>query len=146
MRCLPLRLGPGVDLRRSLESAEGLGTPSGFVISGLGSLVDARLRLAGAEVETLIPGLSEILSLSGTLTPDGAHLHMAIADAQGHVMGGHVAYGNTVRTTAEVLLVALTDWQLGRAHDPATGYQELTIRPVSAPGSHLEDPGNGSRA
>lgn len=132
MRCLPLRLGPGVDLRRSLESAEGLGTPSGFVISGLGSLVDARLRLAGAEVETLIPGLSEILSLSGTLTPDGAHLHMAIADAQGHVMGGHVAYGNTVRT--------------GRAHDPATGYQELTIRPVSAPGSHLEDPGNGSRA
>lgn len=66
--------------------------------------------------------------MSGTLTRDGAHLHMAVADEQGRVLGGHVCYGNTVRTTAEVLLAGLSEWSLTREHDTGTGYRELVVR------------------
>jgi predicted DNA-binding protein with PD1-like motif len=130
---LPLRLPPGTDLRAALESA---GAGSAFVVCGIGSLSTVRLRLAGAEVETTIDGPVEILSLSRTLTPDGAHLHMSVADAQGRVVGGHVGRGNRVLTTAEVLLLRLPGSQLGRELDPATGYLELVVRPPS-------DHGNG---
>jgi uncharacterized protein len=128
----PLRIHPGSDLRRTLEEAVcsegGEGTGSAFVVAGIGSLANPTLRLAGAESETLLAGAYEILGLSGTLTPDGAHLHMAIADDQGRVVGGHVCYGNEVRTTAEVLLAPLPDWKLSRELDPSTGYKELLVR------------------
>jgi len=123
----PLRLSPGDDLRRALESV-GANGPGGFVVCGIGSLTRARLRLAGAEHETPLEGPFEILSLAGSLSIDGAHLHMAVADASGHVTGGHVCYGNTVRTTAELLLAELGGWELSRAFDAGTGYRELVIR------------------
>jgi predicted DNA-binding protein with PD1-like motif len=129
MSYLPLRLQPGADLRRSLEASVGaLGEPSAFVVSGMGSLSNSRLRFAGADSETSLPGVFEIICLSGTLTGDGAHLHMSIADQHGHVVGGHVCYGNTVRTTAEVLLVHLAEWSLSREHDANTGFNELVVR------------------
>jgi predicted DNA-binding protein with PD1-like motif len=53
---------------------------------------------------------------------------MSVSDASGRVLGGHVGYGNIVRTTAEILLVALADWSLTREHDPATGFNELVVR------------------
>ncbi|MFO1206274.1 MAG: PPC domain-containing DNA-binding protein [Burkholderiales bacterium] len=127
MSLRPLRLSPGDDLRRALESVVAKG-PSGFVVCGIGSLTRARLRLAGAEHETPLEGPFEILSLAGSLSIDGAHLHMAVADASGHVTGGHVCYGNIVRTTAELLLAELGDWELSRVFDERTGYRELVIR------------------
>ena len=44
------------------------------------------------------------------------------------VTGGHVAYGCTVRTTAEVLLALLPDWRFSREPDAATGFDELVVR------------------
>jgi predicted DNA-binding protein with PD1-like motif len=105
-----------------------VGRVSAFVVCGIGSLVDARLRFAAQEEATTIPGPSEIVSLSGSLSADGAHLHMSVATPDGTVIGGHVVYGNTIRTTAEVLLVFLPEWHLTREHDPSTGYQELFVR------------------
>lgn len=130
----PLRLRPGDDLRRALEAAVGAcGFDSAFVVSGIGSLVDARLRFAGDDKETLVTGPLEIVSLSGTLSASGVHLHMAVSDACGRVHGGHVGHGNTVRTTAEVLLAVLPDATLAREFDPDTGFQELVIRPPHPP-------------
>jgi predicted DNA-binding protein with PD1-like motif len=131
MSWLPLRLPPGADLRRALEEA---GVGSAFVVSGMGSLSDVQLRYAGATEATVLPGDFELLSLSGAITPDGAHLHMAVSDAAGRVSGGHLVYGNRVRTTAEILLALTPDWQLSREFDAATGYAELVVRPtVQAP-------------
>lgn len=130
MNYLPIRLSPGADLRRSLEQeARALGG-SAFVVAGIGSLSGVRLRFAAAGQETGIDGSFEILSLSGTLSDDGAHLHMSVADEAGQVVRGHVCFGNIVRTTAEVLLVALPGWHLSRAPDPSTGYRELRIRRI----------------
>ena len=63
---------------------------AGCVISAVGSLSVAEMRFAGAAVATTIRGDLEILSLSGTLSADGAHLHIAIAESSGAVIGGHL--------------------------------------------------------
>jgi predicted DNA-binding protein with PD1-like motif len=129
MESLPLRLSPGADLRASLEDAvSSRSYAAAFVVSGIGSLRDARLRLAGAREPELIRGDLEILTLAGTVASNGSHLHMSVADSGGRVMGGHVAHGCTVRTTAEVLLLLLPDWSLAREPDPATGFAELVVR------------------
>lgn len=134
MNLLPLRLDPGADLRGALEDAAA-SRAGGFVLSGIGSLAGCRLRVAGDPTETVFDGPFEIVSLAGTLTPDGAHLHASVADAQGRVIGGHLTYGNTVRTTAEVLLAFVEGWSMGRTPDPRTGHAELVVRPVVSPGA-----------
>jgi predicted DNA-binding protein with PD1-like motif len=132
----PLRLPPGVDLRGALEQATRDRGVAAFVLCGIGSLGDARLRLAEATRTSVIQGPCEIVSLSGSLTADGAHLHMAVADAQGRVHGGHLVPGNLVRTTAELLLAWLPGWELGREFDAQTGYAELVLR-AAAKGAAL---------
>ncbi len=119
----PLRLNPGDDLRHRLESDR----RAGFVVAGLGSLAYAQLRFAGEPGPTRVEGPLEILTLSGSLTPDGAHLHASVSDASGRVFGGHVCAGCEVRTTAELLIAPLPAGSLSRAFDAATGFAELRI-------------------
>jgi predicted DNA-binding protein with PD1-like motif len=134
MKVVPLRLKSGDDLRRALEAWMGeQQAQAGCVISAVGSLSVAQLRLAGASETTTICGELEIISLSGTLSPDGAHLHIAIADSSGAVIGGHLGLSSLVRTTAELVIGLLPEWRFQRELDPATGYAELRISP-QAPG------------
>jgi predicted DNA-binding protein with PD1-like motif len=129
MKVIPLRLQPGADLRRALEAWMGeQQDQAACVISAVGSLSLAQLRLAGATEATAINGELEILSLSGTLSPDGVHLHLAIADSSGSVIGGHLCAGSLVRTTAELVIGLLPEWQFSRKLDLATGYAELQIK------------------
>lgn len=131
MRVVPLRLSPELDLRLVLEELlRQEGVQAGCVISGIGSLSVARLRLAGQEAITPLSGDLEILSLAGTLSPDGAHLHIAVAENAGTVTGGHLCPGSLVRTTAELVVGLLPEWHFSRKLDPATGYAELQIRPL----------------
>lgn len=128
MDLLPLRLSPGDDLRVRLDAElQTRGLRAGFVVAGVGSLRQANLRLAGAAELTALDGDLEILTLSGSLSLDGPHLHASVADARGHVTGGHVGAGCIVRTTAEVLVAFLDGWTFTRPHDSATGYRELSI-------------------
>jgi predicted DNA-binding protein with PD1-like motif len=130
MKVVPLRLQPGADLRRALEAWMGeQEEQAGCVLSAVGSLSLAQVRLAGATLATAIHGELEILSLSGTLSPDGAHLHIAVAGSSGAVIGGHLCAGSLVRTTAELVIGLLPDWRFCRELDPATGYPELRITP-----------------
>lgn len=137
-----LRLAPGDDLRGALEAAfagfaqrgpgsEGAG--AACVLSAVGSLSQAVLRYAAEPAGSQIALPLELISLSGTLSVDGAHLHISVADAQGTVLGGHVMPGCIVRTTAEVVLGLLPGWHFSRALDAATGYQELVARRAVKP-------------
>jgi len=130
MKTLPLRLSPGDDLRAALDAALGAtDCEAAFVVSGIGSLREARLRYAGRDAPHRVVGDLEILTLAGTLCAGGSHLHASLADADGRVFGSHVAPGCIVRTTAEILLALLDDVRFARAPDAATGYAELAIRP-----------------
>jgi len=126
LKTLVLRLQPGDSLRTAIEAAlRNTGCPAGFVLSGIGSLDRVELRLAGAEKALTIECPVEILTLAGSIASNGSHLHMSIADASGQVLGGHAGPGCRVRTTAEILLALLPDWELRRELDAATGYAEL---------------------
>jgi len=87
VKALPLRINPDEDLRRALEARGG---SAAFVIAGIGSLHAASLRFAGRKDAQVLEGPLEILTLSGSLSADGAHLpfpgigHIR-ADGQGYV-------------------------------------------------------------
>ncbi|MEO8740063.1 MAG: PPC domain-containing DNA-binding protein [Casimicrobiaceae bacterium] len=128
MTPLPVRLHPGDDLRQRIETlVQERNIAAAFVLSGIGSLSRVALRHAGAPHPEVREGDFEIIALAGSLSAEGAHLHMAIADCDGRVTGGHVAAGCRVRTTAEILLAILPGWTFARRRDAATGYPELAI-------------------
>jgi predicted DNA-binding protein with PD1-like motif len=134
MRTLPIRLHPLEDLREALAAVlKEHGVEAAFVLSGIGSLSEARIRYAGVNEATLLRGDLEILTLSGSIAPDGVHLHMTVSDARGAVIGGHVAPGCTIRTTAEILLALLPDVRFSREPDPQSGWDELVVRGLTPP-------------
>ncbi|MCR9159815.1 MAG: PPC domain-containing DNA-binding protein [Nannocystaceae bacterium] len=123
-----LRLQPGDDLRGALESrARSLPISAAGIVSVVGSLTAARIRMAGAESLRSLEGPLEILTLSGTVGAGGAHLHMMVADSEGHCVGGHVARGCIVHTTVELVLLLLPGLRFERRLDSTTGYPELAI-------------------
>lgn len=134
MRTFPVRLHPKQDLCIALESMlseDNIG--AAFVLQGIGSLSAARIRFAGMRDATELRGDLEILTLSGSLSLDGVHLHITVADAQGGVVGGHVAQGCVIRTTAEILLALLPDYYFSREPDAESGWNELVIRTIPRP-------------
>jgi predicted DNA-binding protein with PD1-like motif len=128
MQTYPMRLSPGDDLRGALEDAlREFNLTAAFVLQGIGSLSVAQLRFAGVDELTGLRGDLEILTLAGSISPDGAHLHMSVSDSRGQVLGGHVARGCSVRTTAEILLALLPEYRFSREHDARSGFAELVI-------------------
>ncbi|CAG2155400.1 hypothetical protein LMG31506_05376 [Cupriavidus yeoncheonensis] len=129
MQAYPLRLSPGDDLRVALEDVLcQFKLRAAFVIQGIGSLSVAQLRFAGDEDPTELRDNLEILTLAGSISSDGAHLHMSVANPQGRVFGGHVARGCRVRTTAEILLALLPEYSFSREYDISSGFMELVVR------------------
>ncbi|MEM9079567.1 MAG: PPC domain-containing DNA-binding protein [Verrucomicrobiota bacterium] len=129
METYPLRLRPGQDLKGSLdELCAREGWSAAVVLIGIGSLKVAAIRFAGEEEVNLLEGDLEIVSLSGTLSVDGSHLHVSMSDDEGRVKGGHLKEGSIVRTTAEIVVGILSEWEFRREVDGETGYLELEVR------------------
>ena len=125
-----IRLHPGQDLRREMERfAKQHQLQAGFVGTCVGSLDHTTLRLANQEDATTFPGHMEIVSLVGTLSPDGVHLHLSVADKTGTMFGGHLVEGCRIYTTAEIVIGEVRDLQFRRVIDPQTTYHELTVEP-----------------
>jgi hypothetical protein len=131
VKTFPHRLRPGQDLKRELnELVLRHDWPAACLLTGIGSLTQAAIRFANRDETSILDGPLEIVSLNGTLSRDGAHLHISVSDGDGQVFGGHLMEGSTVYTTAEVVLAVLPDWEFSRSIDPATGYAELSIKPT----------------
>lgn len=124
-----LRLTPGDDLKDAVTKfVRERGLSAGIILTCVGSLAEASLRFAGQDETTTLSGPFEILSLVGTLSPEGAHLHIALADKEGRVVGGHVQVGCLVYTTAELVIGELSGVTFLRTFDTVTGYEELEVR------------------
>lgn len=128
-RTLTLRLRPGQDLRQELlRAVEVEGLEAAAIVTCVGSLRRASLRFANQAEGAAVEGHTlEIVSLVGTLSTHGSHLHLAVSDETGRTVGGHLLDGSEVYTTAEVVLVALDDVRFRREVDPDTTYRELVI-------------------
>lgn len=131
MKTHALRLAPGLDLKRSLDAlAQSKGLQAGCVLTCVGSLAQATLRLADQDHLSTFNGPFEIVALVGTFSVDGSHLHIAISDAEGKMLGGHLVEGCPIYTTAEIVVGELEGLRFTRPLDPRTGYDELLIEPV----------------
>ncbi|WP_259404427.1 PPC domain-containing DNA-binding protein [Hymenobacter sp. HSC-4F20] len=131
LRAYALRLKPGQDLRRELEAfAQAHHLRAAAVLTCVGSLTTTSLRLANQEGGTQYHGHFEIVSLVGTLSVNGSHLHLSVADSTGRTVGGHLLEGSIVYTTAELVLGELPELDFRREPDATYGYQELTVYPA----------------
>jgi predicted DNA-binding protein with PD1-like motif len=95
MEVFVIRLLPGDNLQEKLvEFVKEKRLQNAFVITCVGSLTSAKIRLANADLTRDFSGHFEIVSLVGTIDPDGEHhLHISISDDKGNVFGGHVFSG-----------------------------------------------------
>jgi hypothetical protein len=129
-RYYALRLAPGEDLKAALLAfARAHGLKAACVVSCAGSLRQAAIRFADQPDARVIAGPVEVVSFSGTLAEDGAHLHLAVADREGRTLGGHLMPGCLVYTTAEIVVAELERLRFRREPDPKSGYRELVVGP-----------------
>lgn len=128
-----LRLLPGEDVRGTLKAwAEENGIEAAAVVSAVGSVSRALLRYGGRSEAAATKGDLEVCALSGTVSRHGLHLHLAVADPDGRMTGGHLLEGTMVRTTLEVMIQEIGGVRFVRRPDERTGYEELfpeAIRP-----------------
>lgn len=104
MHPLPLHLGPGSDLRASLEQLAIEAGVSGFVLGVVGDLSQAAFQCPGLEEPTVLQGHLEIITLQGTVAPQGVHLHLSLSDGDCQVWGGHLEHGSLVLRGADLLV------------------------------------------
>ncbi len=134
LKTYALRLRPGDDLRQQLIAfVQAHHIAAGTMLTCVGSLTVAALRLANQEGPTVYRGHFEIVSLVGTLSAGGSHLHLAVSDSTGRTIGRHLLDGCLVYTTAEIVLGELPALEFRRETDPTFGYRELVVRPASGP-------------
>lgn len=128
MQLFALRLRPGQDLGLELSRfVQENGLRAAFVMTCVGSLRQAALRLANRSETTLYEDKFEIVALVGTLDAGGYHLHISLSDGQGRTMGGHLMEGCLIYTTAEIVIGEADHLLFSRSFDPETGYPELEV-------------------
>lgn len=127
MKELAFRLKKGDDLKRSIEDrCKDLNTI--VVLSSVGCVYKAHIRLANATKELVSNKDYEILSLNGTVSNGKAHLHICLSDKLGNCIGGHLMEGCLINTTCEVVLGVLEEYESNREFDENTGYDEISFK------------------
>lgn len=122
-----LRLNPNQDLKLSIENyVEENKIQAGIILTCVGSLKKATIRLAEEEIKNFNEKF-EIISLTGTLSPDGSHLHTSLADKKGKIIGGHLKENCLINTTAEIIIIEILEFSFKRKYDKNTKYNELTF-------------------
>ena len=122
------RLKPGDDLKQGIqEMVKVQGISAGWIMTCVGSLTEYQLRFANQSQGSSGAGYFEIVSLTGTLSINGSHLHISISNEAGNTIGGHLLEGCKVYTTAEIVVAATDKYVFNRVDDPSTGWKELTI-------------------
>jgi len=121
------RLTKSSDLKKEIESYTINNKISGVILCAVGCLSKLSIRLADGESILEKEGMFEIVSITGTLSEDGVHIHISVSDESGNTIGGHLKDGCIVNTTAEIVLNIFDNIKFKREYDENTGYDELVI-------------------
>ena len=133
MQDYTFRLKPGQDIFASIQAfAMEKQVKAGCLLSAVGSLTHLRLRLANRDFYSEYEGYFEIVSLTGTVSIYGSHLHLSVADETGRTIGGHLDSGCMIYTTAEIVLAVFRDVVYRREFSEDSGYEELVVDPLEA--------------
>lgn len=129
MRQLSKRLLPRQDLRKEIENlAKEHSVKAGCVISLVGNLTKVVLRMADGKTVKEWNGSYEIVSVTGTISPEESHIHISVSDQEGNVVGGHLKVGTIVGVTTELVILAFDDVEYSREFEESTGYEMLVVK------------------
>ena len=125
------RLKPGDDLFDSIDLfVHKKKVEAGCILCGVGSLTHVTLRFANREYYSEFDGHFEIVSITGTVSIHGSHVHISVSDGDGKMMGGHLVPGCKIYTTAEIVLAVFDELSYKRELlENDSGYEELVVHP-----------------
>ena len=129
MQPLPLKLAPGSDLRLSLEELAQRDGISGFVLGVVGNLTKASFQCPGQAEPTVLEGDLEVITLNGTFSPEGVHLHLSLSDGACQVWGGHLEPGTIVQKGVDLLIGVLEQRDVSPARQTSTPRIEIAVLP-----------------
>ena len=127
MQPLPLKLAPGSDLRLSLEELAQRDGISGFVLGVVGNLTKASFQCPGQAEPTVLEGDLEVITLNGTFSPEGVHLHLSLSDGACQVWGGHLEPGTIVQKGVDLLIGVLEQREGRPARQTAAASPRIEI-------------------
>lgn len=128
LRGYTFRLRPHDDLKKCIQQfAKSNKLKAGVIASAVGSLEQFNIRFANQPDGTIKKGFFEIVSLSGMFSEASCHLHICVSDTSGQTIGGHVLDENLIYTTAEIMVISLSDLEFKRITDPTYNYKELVV-------------------
>jgi uncharacterized protein len=123
---LAIRIFPDQDLKEEIQHLQDkTDLKAGIIICAVGSLKKAVLRMSNGQIKSF-NGPLEVVSVQGTVSPEGIHVHLAVSDENGHVWGGHLKHGCKVHTTVELSILKYQGI-VKRQVDPKTGFKELIV-------------------
>ena len=126
--CHALRLHRGDDLLESIRAlCREKHIAAGVILSGVGCILQGRIRDAGGVTVHDLTGRHEIVSLMGTVGEGRCHVHISLSREDLSTVGGHLCPGCIVNTTCELVIGELPGLRFGKEPDPETGYSELTV-------------------
>ena len=124
-----IRLKPGTDLQLGIEKAVAdYHIQAGWIATSVGSLTQYNIRFANQPGGNTCDGHFEIVSLTGTVSINGSHLHISVSDSTGKTIGGHLLDSNIVYTTAEIVILSSESLEFKRAKDGSTPWEELQVQ------------------
>lgn len=124
-----IRLKPGEDLKKSIQQfVDSNKIEAGWIATCAGSLTQYQIRFANQPNGSSDTGHFEIVSLSGTVSKSGSHIHIAVSDSTGRTIGGHLMENCKIYTTAEIVIQEATNLVFKREKDGTTEWEELQVR------------------
>lgn len=133
-RLIVIRLEEGEPLLESLENIARKYEVKAAVINAIGALKLLHygiFRPAKKQYEWFErSGFFELVSAIGNISWDGddpvVHVHISVADQDGHLIGGHCGRNSTITITGEIYVLE-TDEKVTRETDPTWGIKVLAI-------------------
>ncbi len=127
----PIRLKPAQDLKTEIENlVNEKQIKAGWISTCAGSLTNYKIRFANHPEGSSDSGHFEIVSLTGTVSANGSHLHISISDSTGKTIGRHLMDGCKIYTPAEIIILNSNDFVFKREQDGTTPWDELQVHPI----------------
>lgn len=126
------RLKPGDDLKAGIQKLViEKQIQAGWIGTCVGSVTHYQVRFANQPNGSSDSGHFEIVSLTGTVSTNGSHLHISLSDSTGKTIGGHLMEGCKIYTTAEIVILSSNEFVFKREKDGTTPWEELQVDDIS---------------
>lgn len=133
VKAYAFRLKPGQDLKQEIQKlVTEKQIKAGWISTCVGSLTNYNIRFANQPNGSSDSGHFEIVSLTGTVSVNGSHIHISISDSTGKTIGGHLMDDCKIYTTAEIVILSGNDLIFKREKDGTTPWEELQVEEVKS--------------